>query len=143
EFTQGVFGKGDSFGEPPLLIDETYPSTAVATTSSIIYQLPKDRFLDLLKAYPEYSLALNTKLSKMLYFKATMATEISLYDPEHRILTLLNFLKTKDPDTVQMVELTRQQIANLTALRVETVIRAIKSLEAKGELKIKNRKIYY
>ena len=41
-----------------------------------------------------------------------------------------------------MVEITRQQIADLTGLRVETVIRAIKSLEKKGEVTIKDRKVY-
>jgi len=41
-----------------------------------------------------------------------------------------------------MVEITRQQIADLTGLRVETVIRSIKSLERKGELSIVKRKVY-
>jgi CRP-like cAMP-binding protein len=40
------------------------------------------------------------------------------------------------------VELTRQQIADLTGLRVETVIRSIKSLEKKGKLKIVSRKVW-
>jgi len=40
------------------------------------------------------------------------------------------------------VELTRQQLADLTGLRVETVIRSIKKLEQKGELLIKDRKVY-
>ncbi|MXV38798.1 cyclic nucleotide-binding domain-containing protein [Flavobacteriaceae bacterium Ap0902] len=146
EFTQGVFSrKGDSFGEPPLFIDKNYPSTAKVLEDSKIYQLPKENFIQLLIEKPAYSLALNKKLSKMLYFKSKMSTEISLYDPEHRILTLFDFIKSKSGSTGkhEKIDLTRQQIANLTALRVETVIRAIKSLEEKGELQIKNRKVYY
>ncbi|WP_424493064.1 helix-turn-helix domain-containing protein [Salinimicrobium sp. GXAS 041] len=38
--------------------------------------------------------------------------------------------------------LPRQQIADFIGLRVETLIRATKSLEKKGELKIKQRKVY-
>lgn len=143
EFTQGVFSRGESFGEPPLLIDKLYPSTAIALEESMIYQISKECFTALLIQYPAYSLELNKKLSELLYFKSKMAREISLYDPEHRILTLFNFLKSPEREIAQKIELTRQQIANLTALRVETVIRAIKSLEEKGELTIKNRKVYY
>ena len=74
-----------------------------------------------------------------------MATEISTHEPEHRILKLIDYLKSQDKislDTKYRVELTRQQIADLTGLRVETVIRAVKSLERKKELQIEDRKIF-
>ena len=32
KFTQGVFQKDESFGEPPLFIDEVYPASAIAET---------------------------------------------------------------------------------------------------------------
>ena len=68
--------------------------------------------------------------------------EISVHTPEHRILTLINFLKEKEsPNTKYLVSLRRQQIANLTGLRVETVIRAVKQLEREGEIEIIQRKI--
>jgi CRP-like cAMP-binding protein len=41
-----------------------------------------------------------------------------------------------------LINFTRQQIGDLTGLRVETVIRTIKNLEKKGALKIINRKVY-
>ena len=82
-------------------------------------------------------------LSKRLHYKAMIMREISSYDPEHRILTLIDYLKEKDEvTTTYEVTITRQQIANLTGLRVETVIRAIKQLEAKNEVEIKNRSVY-
>ena len=95
----------------------------------------------MIEANPKLLLQITKKLSELLYFKSKMSSEISLYDPEHRILTLLDHLKKTDAP--ERIDLTRQQIANLTALRVETVIRAIKSLEDKGELKIIDRKVYY
>ena len=39
EFTQGYFKNGHSFGEPPLFIDEVYPSTAVAFRDSKIIKI--------------------------------------------------------------------------------------------------------
>lgn len=142
EFTQGIFDKGKSFGEPVLFIEKPYPATAKAIENTVVYKLYKDAFFELIEIYPKYLLEITKKLSELLYFKSKMGTEISLYDPEHRILTLLKHIKTQD-EQPQKVDLTRQQIANLTALRVETVIRTIKSLEEKELLLIKNRKVYF
>jgi CRP-like cAMP-binding protein len=55
------------------------------------------------------------------------------------------FKKTKKnicPDC-NKIKLTRQQIADMTGLRVETVIRTIKQLEEKGEVTIEKGKVYY
>ena len=146
EFVQGIFVEGDSFGEPPLLIDDKYPANAIAITSSTILMLPKENFLQLLGIHHNIHLALTINLAKRLYFKTIMASEISSQYPEHRVLKLIDYFKIKKnklpKETNYMVEITRQQIADLTGLRVETVIRAIKSLEKKGEVTIKDRKVY-
>ncbi|MET1057366.1 MAG: Crp/Fnr family transcriptional regulator [Pedobacter sp.] len=146
EFVQGIFSDGDSFGEPPMLIKECYPANAVAIAASEIYLLRKERFVELLMANPEILFKLTTALAKRLYFKSIMASEISSQEPEHRVLKLIDYFKTKiskiPEDKPYRVEITRQQIADLTGLRVETVIRSIKSLEKKGELNISSRKVY-
>lgn len=146
EFVQGFFTASESFGEPPLFLKDTYPANAVAVLPSKIYLLPRDRFMDLLMANPEIHLRMTTNLAKRLYYKSIMASEISSQEPEHRVLKLIDYFKTKisktPASTKYKVEITRQQIADLTGLRVETVIRAIKALEKKGELLIHNRKVY-
>jgi CRP-like cAMP-binding protein len=146
EFVQGFFTAGESFGEPPLFLKDTYPANAEAIVNSKIYLLPKDKFMDLLMANPQIHLSMTTNLARRLYYKSIMASEISSQEPEHRVLKLIDYFKakiSKTPiNTDYRVEITRQQIADLTGLRVETVIRAIKSLEKKGELTIKNRKVY-
>ena len=43
EFTQGYFTEGQSFGEPPLFIDEKYPSTATAFQDCKIIKLSKEK----------------------------------------------------------------------------------------------------
>lgn len=146
EFVQGLFAGGDSFGEPPLFIDERYPANAVAIMPSTVFLLTKQRFMDLLVANPDIHLQVTTNLAKRLYFKSIMASEISSQEPEHRVLKLIDYFKEKvnhiSESEKYMVEITRQQIADLTGLRVETVIRSIKSLEKKGELSIVSRKVY-
>jgi CRP-like cAMP-binding protein len=82
-------------------------------------------------------------LAKRLYYKATILKEISVHPPEHRILALIDFLKRKEQvEDLFPVDLTRQQIADLTGLRVETVIRAIKQLEQDGEIKLIKHKVF-
>lgn len=146
EFVQGLFSDGDSFGEPPLFIEDSYPANAVAIISSSVFILPKECFLEFLTGHPDIHLQITTNLAKRLYFKSIMASEISSQEPEHRVLKLIDYFKTKVNKPVSgqryKVEITRQQIADLTGLRVETVIRSIKSLEKKGELVISNRKVY-
>jgi CRP-like cAMP-binding protein len=146
EFIQGIFYEGQSFGEPPLFADVTYPAGAEAITDAEVYRLPKEVFFELLKTYPEVHRKVSKVLASRLYYKAIMASEISSQDPEHRILRLLDYIKKHiqaldDHETLE-VDLTRQQIADLTGLRVETVIRACKNLEKKGDIRIVNRKIW-
>ncbi len=146
EFIQGFFYEGQSFGEPPLFANVKYPANAEAVTDAEVIQLHKERFLELLASHPDIHLAITETLAKRLYYKAIMVSEISSQEPEHRILRILDYLKKhvhkKEGAFTFKVDLTRQQIADLTGLRVETVIRATKSLEKKGELKIKQRKVY-
>lgn len=143
EFVQGIFSAGESFGEPPLFSDFKYPASASALIDTQLYKLPKSHLFELLTYNPEINLKLTQALAKKLYYKAIILKEISGHPPEHRILTLIDFLKRKyGSDELFQVEFTRQQIADLIGLRVETVIRAVKQLEQEGEIQIINRKVF-
>lgn len=146
EFIQGIFKPGESFGEPVLLIDEPYPASAVANEDCILIRITKQNFIQLLKEYPDIHLSFSQVLSRRLYTKSLMSKEISSYGPEHRIQTLLQILKknisTANADKLK-VDLSRQQIADMTGLRVETVIRCIKKMQEKGVLNIEKGKVYY
>lgn len=143
EFIQGFFKNGDSFGEPPLFGVFKYPATALALESSAIYLLPKASFFKLLKTHPDIHLKFTKLICKRMVYKAKIMREVSIYPPEHRIMTLLHHLKGNTvTDASFEVPLTRQQISDLTGLRVETVIRAIKKLEKTKTLAIIDRKVY-
>jgi CRP-like cAMP-binding protein len=146
EFIQGIFYNGQSFGEPPLFLNQKYPANAIAVENAEIFVLSKESFMKLLEENPKISIKVIENLAQRLYYKSVMAAEISTHEPEHRVLKLIdhgiayfNFQKDKNG---YLINFTRQQIGDLTGLRVETVIRTIKALEKKGELKIINRKVY-
>lgn len=73
-----------------------------------------------------------------------MAPDISSNDSEKRILTLLNYIKKQEDVKAKelQIDLTRQQIADMTGLRVETVIRTIKDMEAKEQIRIEKGKLF-
>ncbi len=146
EFIQGIFSEGRSFGEPPLFGNFPYPANATSINKSMIWRLSKEFFHTLLQENPEIHLEFTKTLADRLYYKALMASEISSQLPIHRILTLIDYLKNNiykvKGDFTYEVKLTRQQIADLTGLRVETVIRTVKKMEKLNQLKIINRKIF-
>src|SRR5699024_5769799 len=120
-----------------------YPASAATIKDSEIYTLSKKRLFKLLEDYPKINLKFTQEMAKRLFYKAIILKEISGHPPEHRILTLIDYLKKEEGITgLYQVDLTRQQIADLTGLRVETVIRSVKQLEQDGELEIIRRKIH-
>lgn len=144
EFIQGIMQRGESFGEPPLFADITYPGSAYAMADSELIVIPKEKFLKFLSAHPKYYLILLKRLSLRLHYKATISQVISNEHAETRILTLIDYMKKKDgirDNEEYKVLLTRQQIGDLVGLRVETVIRTISLLKEKEILQVKGGKI--
>jgi CRP-like cAMP-binding protein len=145
EFIQGIFQPGDSFGEPVLLLNEPYPAAAVTNELSTVIKITKENFTALLKEHPDIHLKFTQLLAKRLLHKSIIAKEISSHGPDHRILTLLEMLKKTNGNAFQKrykIEFSRQQIADMTGLRVETVIRTMKKLEDQGKLEISRGKVY-
>jgi CRP-like cAMP-binding protein len=144
EFTQGFFSNGCSFGEPPLLIDETYPATAVAMQDSTIVKLSKDKFLRILDEYPAVQKSMLILMAERIHAKANSSKEIINQRPEFRILAFLDSYKKKNPSDVKaLIPYTRLEIANFTGLRVETVIRTLTKMKKENKVDIINHKIYY
>ncbi|KFF02144.1 hypothetical protein IX38_14540 [Chryseobacterium luteum] len=146
EFIHNIFGEKQSFGDSMIFLDKFYPMNAVSILPSEIVRVPKDQFLKLLKTDLKLSLEMNACLSQRLYFKAIMLQNMASLNPVSRLTGLLEYLKSYHDDSCGscfQVELTRQQIANLVGLRVETVIRVLKKMEKEGNITIENRKIVY
>lgn len=130
EFAQGFFTADQSFGEPPFFCRMPYPASAIAVEPSKVWICPHDDFLDLLKKNFSVHLSVTQALCGRLVYKSMMLSEIATEEAEHRIATLIRYwIKESDAAGDFTVPFTRQQIADMTGLRVETVIRSIKNLE--------------
>ncbi len=145
EYLQSVIEPGECFGELPLFDDMPYAATAIADEDSLLIRLHQSTFHQLLEEHPEIHLSFSKLLAQRLRFKFFILKELFKSVPEERIASLIGYLKeTKHnicPDCGK-INLTRQQIANMTCLRVETVIRAMRHMHDKGDIIIKKGKVY-
>ncbi|MDQ1160001.1 CRP-like cAMP-binding protein [Chryseobacterium sp. SORGH_AS 447] len=145
ELILAILDAGLSVCELLLFIDKTYPVNAVTFEECTLMKLPKGDFSKLLDENPQISRDINKFLSERLYYKYIMLENNSSLRPVTRIKGMLDYHKSFSEDQAKFsyeVPLTRQQIASITALRVETVVRAVKKLEKENYLKIINRKVY-
>jgi CRP-like cAMP-binding protein len=145
EFTQGLFCCGDGFGEPPLFIDETYPANAITIQDSTILKLSKEKFFKILDEYPSVQKDFLILLAHKIHSKARTSKEIINQKPEFRVIAFLNSFKKKSGNSSEkiLIPYTRQEIANYTGLRVETVIRVFTQMNKNNKVAIINHKIYY
>lgn len=144
-FIQGIFGPGESFGEPPLFINEVYPACAQAETDCIIYILAKDTLLKILQEHSDIALKFVTGFAQRIFNKATISKNISNPNPKVRIIGFLKKYKKDNPSELKkiLIPYTRQQIGDFLGLRVETVIRSLIKLEEDGLIEIRKHKLYY
>lgn len=146
EFLQDIIEPGESFGEFHLFDNSPYAASAAANKDSVVIRLNKATFLILLKENPPVHFAFTRLFTERLRFKFLLLKEVSCFGPEHRISTLFSHFKTAKKnicDSCHLIKMTRRQIADMTGLRIETVIRTIRNLQEKGALVINKGKVYY
>jgi len=125
EFIQGIFKANEYFGEPALLLGKPYLAYTIAIQDSEIIAVNKKEFFQFLESDSDFSMGLILTLSNRLFYKSMMLEELANEHADHRVKTLLIYL-LKDVAPGQELNVTRQQMADMTGLRVETVIRLIK-----------------
>jgi CRP-like cAMP-binding protein len=145
EFIQDIMIPGESFGELPLFDGLPYAATAIANEESLLIRLPATVFHQVLHDNPEIHFEFSALLSRRMRFKFLMQKEVAFHDPEERIEVLFDHFKKSGRHFCphcNKVTLTRQQLADMTGLRVETVIRTIRQLHTKGKVSIQRGKVY-
>ncbi len=146
ESIQSIAVKGQSIGEFLLFINKKYPANAVAISPCKILRISKIKFLKMLEDNPELKVTMIKKLAETLFSKFVMRQILSIKNPATKLKVLMDYLKSSQSETAAFsfqIPLTRQQMASLTGLRVETTIRTLKIMEKDNIVKIKNRKIFY
>ena len=132
EFIQTIIEPDECFGEFPLFDDEPFAAGAIEDEGSVIIRLHRSSFHQLLKENPDLHFEFTRLLTQRLRFKFLILKELANHNPEGSISTLLNYFKQTQKNICtkcNRLKLTRQQIADMTGLRVETVIRTMKFMQ--------------
>ncbi|MDQ0595080.1 CRP-like cAMP-binding protein [Chryseobacterium ginsenosidimutans] len=146
ELIQSILKDGQSVCELLSFIDKTFPVNAIAISDCTIIKVPKDRFLQLMDDHRQAAKDVQRFVAERLYHKFIMMQNNASKYSHVRIEGMLKYFKsfTNDQSPYSYeVPLTRKQLASITGLRIETVIRSVKKMESEKILQIKNRKIYF
>lgn len=146
EFVHGFPFEGHCFGETYLLTDKPYAVNAIAVTACSVLKLDKKAYLKLIDLQPQLFFKVSRYSAERLHFRYVISSFLAILDPQIRIQKLLDHLKGYfgyNDKYSFLVPFTRYQLASLTGMRVETLIRTVKKMEKLNILKIDNTKIYY
>lgn len=145
EVLHKVVHAGESFGEFPLFDGGTYAASAIADSPCTMLRLSVSTFHELLKQYPEIHFKFTESLVSDLRFKFMLTNLLSNHSPEEIIRNLIQYFNQQGKLICQdccRLMMTRQQLANMTGLRVETIIRTIKQMEKEDKLSIVKGKVF-
>jgi CRP-like cAMP-binding protein len=145
EFVHGFPFSGHCFGESYLYNSKPFPISDVAVTKSLIIVLSKAAFLNLVNDYPYVLQSIIQYTADRLHFRYIICSFLAINDPLEKIQKLLDYIKNYFGYTELYsfrVPYTRLQIAHLSGMRVETIIRVIKKMHNLELLKINGGKIY-
>ena len=145
EILQIMIEPGECFGELPLFDEGVYAATTIANEDSILIRLSKNTFHQLIRENVAIHFAFSKLLAERLRFKFMIVRELANHNPEHSISSLFKYFKESKKNICtkcNKVKLTRQQIADMTGLRVETVIRAIRNMHKNGSVVVDKGKVY-
>lgn len=146
EFLCGLPYEGVCIAEAYMFINEKYPFNARAISDCEIIRLKKTKFHTLIKKHPSLLIDIYSHTAERAHYNNLMLPMLGILSPLEKIVILLDYIKniyTFGDKKNFIIPYTRQQLASLIGLRLETVVRTIKKMERLKLLTILEGKIHY
>jgi CRP-like cAMP-binding protein len=141
ETSINVFQGGDIIGEFAALDKQPRSATAVAITTSLLWELPGPAITRYMQTMPELALAMSQLLVQKLRWTAAYAETIAQYDAPGRLLHILLLYNTQfgeaiDPGKRYLLDLalTQDDLASLVGARREWINRILQEWRRQGLL---------
>lgn len=146
EVILAILNESDFFGEMSLLDGMSRSATVTAVDDTKLFIIQRTEFLDLLKKYPDVSVALLTELTKRLRAATMKIKALSLKDAEGKVATVLLQLADDVGKIRQgVVEIDhlpyQQELANMAGTSRETISRTLHSFAKKGLVELDGSKL--
>jgi len=146
EVILAILSESDFFGEMAILDGQTRSATVIAIEDSELFLIQRNDFLNLLKDFPEVSIALLQELTKRLRATDAKIKALSLKDAEGKVATVI--LQVADDlgkikhGKVEIEKLPLQQdLANMAGTSRETISRTLHSFAKKGLVELDGSKL--
>ncbi|MBK8466225.1 MAG: Crp/Fnr family transcriptional regulator [Chloracidobacterium sp.] len=139
----GIFRVGEMFAVPPVFDGGPYPASATAIEDSIILQVYRKDFLQILQDSAEFALAVIAWTCEMLREKTSIIRNLATASPEQRVGNVLVKLAEAQGSAFPLrIAIRRQDIAEMASLTTETTIRVIRRFADQGIVRIVHGKIF-
>lgn len=130
-------GPGEHFGSLAALGDAVYREDVIAQTACCILYTTAETFDQLLRDYPAVAVSALGIVAGRLRLAQTAIEHLSAYPVEHRVAATLLHLAEKrgsaaDEGVLIEIPISRQDIADMTGAKVETVSRVMSDLKRAG-----------
>jgi len=146
EVILSILDESDFFGEMAILDGLSRSATVVAIEESELFIIQRNDFLEMLKQFPEISIALLTELTSRLRVADMKIKALSLKDAEGKVATVILQLaddmgKIKQ-GVVEIEKLPLQQdLANMAGTSRETISRTLHTFAKKGLVELDGSKL--
>ncbi|MFF5380857.1 Crp/Fnr family transcriptional regulator [Pedobacter suwonensis] len=142
-----VANNGELIGYHAVLSEERYPDFAAAMEESVISFIPKDDFLTVLNNSPIFA---NRLLKSLSHEYSVLANNISVFAQRtaiERLSIALIVMREKfkietPPGKEIIIEISRNDLANIAGIAKENVIRLLKELKSESIIQTEGRKIW-
>ena len=147
QLTTRIADQGDILGYRPLLAGEPYAATAEAMTDSCLAYIPEAVFKEFISRHQALSFKMMSHLSRDLRLAEDKARDLAMKSSRERLAELLVMLRgsygasSTSGDVVLKMPFTRLDLAELTGLAQETVIRLLSEMEAQKVISVKGRTV--
>lgn len=139
----GIYGPGDALGIPEVVNESPFGLSAVARTKVLVTRFPSVVLLELAKTNAKIGHALGRDMTRNILELQRSVEFLSVGRAHERIANLLVTLARKwegdSPGEIGL-PLTRQEIADMAGVTVETCIRTISKFRSHGLVQMLPRK---
>ena len=120
-----LLGQGETVGEAAMFAGETFPASAEAVEAAEVFSLPRNTFLEVIRAEPEIAMRLLGALSLRIRSFASIIEDLSLREVSERLAGHLMKLDSEcAPTGLIELDVTKAQLAATFGTVPETLSRA-------------------
>jgi CRP/FNR family transcriptional regulator, nitrogen oxide reductase regulator len=126
EIVLEVIPPGELFGAVVALEDRPYPASAVAAEESVVWRMPAALARELCQKHPTLRAAILDQVTSRLRSAHERLRSVALEPVEQRLARMILTLAAKigqQKDGVTVLNVTRQELADMVGTTVETTIR--------------------